>query len=39
MCIHVGLGPWQLDVDVYRRGVGGVAQMAENMEVRHRSME
>jgi hypothetical protein len=37
MCVHVVLGPWQLEVDV-RRTVGDVAQRTENTEVRHNSM-
>jgi hypothetical protein len=38
MCVHVGLGPRQSDVDVRRRGAGDVAQRTENTEVRHSSM-
>jgi hypothetical protein len=36
--VDVGLGLWQLDVDMQRRGVGDAAQRTGNMKVRHSSM-
>jgi hypothetical protein len=38
MCVHVGLGPCQLDVDVRRRRGGDATQRTDNTEVMHSPM-